>query len=287
MSATVDRQQEPPFTDEELIRLKELAGKPERKWWADYPFLVSLLAFLLSLATALISAYESHLRDIHDQQAQLTTALASIQEVNLKSIEIHEKYKSTPYEAQAAALINAEINSTLRTAADLGLRLGTNATTAALSGIAQGLYGLGDNVTAEKLLRFALAAAQTANDESVALTYLGFLKLRNGRGGADLKEGEDYYSQALNLDHKYELSGQPLVVAWLRASAQLGWAEALAPVDCTTAQKHFGDAVIALVGAPADNIDFEQARGRVRQEWSGGIGGVPSCRPDPATSRLP
>jgi len=210
-----------------------------------------------------------------------------MQEINLQTVEVHEKYKNTPYEGQTSSLLNAEINSTLRTASDLGLRLGTNATTAALTGVAEGLYGLGDAVTTEKLLKYALAAAQTANDESVALTDLGFLKIRTGKGGMALKQGEDYYTQALTLDHKYDLSEQPFVIAWIRINAQLGWAEALAEVDCASARKHLGDAIAVLTTAPPNIIDFDRARTRAKLEWSKGIGGVPSCRPDPSTSQLP
>lgn len=285
MSASVDQQQATTLTEQELVALKALASKPERKWWGDYPFLVSLLAFVLSLATALTSAYESHQRDIHDQQAQLSAALGSLQDLNLKQVELHEKYKNTPYEGQASGLINNQVNSTLRTAAQLGLRLGTNATTAELTGIAQGLYNLGDYAVTERLLRFALSAAETANDESIALRYLGFYKVRAG-GGAALKEGEGYFALALDVDRKYNLSGQPVIVAWLHASAQLGWAQAMATVDCPAAQKHFGEAVAILATAPA-SIDFDQARAGAKQQWSIGIGGIPDCRPDPGTALLP
>jgi hypothetical protein len=274
------------FTEEELIALKALANKPERKWWGDYPFLVSLLAFILSLTTALISAYESHQRDIHDQESQLSAALGTLQDLNLKEVELHVKYKDTPYETQAAGLINNQLNSTLRTAGELGLRLGTNATTAELAGIAQGLYGLGDYAATEKLLRYALSAAETANDESIALRELGFYLIRTGKGGAALKQGEDYFAQAFNLDRKYDLSEQPYSISWLRSSAQLGWAEALAPIDCPAAQKHFGEAVAILAAAPA-TIDFDQQRAQAKQQWPGGIGGVPACPPAPGTAPLP
>jgi hypothetical protein len=274
------------FTYDEVVALKALANKAEKKWWKDYPFLVSLLAFLLALSTSLISAYGARLHDIHDQQSQLAAALGHLQELNLQQVELHEKYKNTPYESQASGLINNEINSTLHTAGKLGRQLGKNATTADLAGVAWALYGLSDYTVTEELLKNALAAAETANDESIALRYLGFYMIRIGRGGESLKQGEDYFTRALTLDRKYNLSEQPKVIAWLRSAAQLAWAGALASVDCAAAQKHFDEGVTILASAPAD-IDFEQARSGAKQQWIAGIGGVASCHPDSNAAQLP
>src|SRR6266542_1369220 len=89
------------FSSEEIVRLKEIARKSDVKWLRNYPFLVSLLAFLLSLSTAILSVYVSHRKDINDQLSQLPTTMQAIQDLNLKQIEIHEKYKNTTYESQA------------------------------------------------------------------------------------------------------------------------------------------------------------------------------------------
>jgi hypothetical protein len=144
---------------------------------------------------------------------------------------------------------------------------------------------LGEYAETEKVLKFALDAAENANDKSVALRYLGFFKIRTGGGGAALKEGEDYFQQALNLDREFKLTDQPLIVAWLRTNAQLGWAQALAPFDCNSAQKHLSEAVVILTSAPP-TIDFEQTRSLAKQNWVSGIGGVPTCHPASSTMTL-
>ncbi|SMG59514.1 hypothetical protein [Paraburkholderia susongensis] len=280
MTATPIGQQINSFTEKEWAALKEIANRPERPWWRDYPFLVSLLAFTLSLSTSIISAYESRIRDIHDQQAQLASALASLQDLNFKQVEIHEKYKGTANEFQAAALLNNEISSTLHTAEKLGLQLGTRATTADLTGVAEGLYGLGQYESTEKLLNFALKAAETANDASMALRDLGFYMIRSGKGPAALKMGQDYYERAYNIDREYDLSTQPAAVTWLRVSALLSWANALATVDCIDAQKHYRDGVALLQNSPS-TIDFDRVRYAAQQQSTTGIGGVQSCPPLP------
>jgi hypothetical protein len=284
MSAILEPQST-SFNAEELIALKALAAKPQRPWWQDYPFLVSVLAFALSLLTSIISAYVAHTRDIHDEQSQLAATLGTIQDLNLKQVELHEKYKNSPYEGQASGLIANQVNSALHTAAKLGLQLGPKASSADLTAIAQGVYGLGEYQVSLKLLQYALTAAESANDKSIALRDLGFYTIRTGRGGTALKAGEDYFQQALNLDREFDLSDQPLVIAWLRSSAQFGWASAVAPMDCAAAQRHFSEGIKVLSSAPL-TIDFEQARSAAKQQWNTGIGGVPNCVPDPSTPTL-
>ncbi len=78
----------------------------------------------------------------------------------------------------------------------------------------------------------------------------------------------------------------PHLVAWIRSSAQIGWAGALAPTDCAAAQKHFGKGVKILAGAPK-SVNFDRARAGAKQQWITGIGGVPGCRPDAGTPPLP
>jgi hypothetical protein len=268
------------FTDEELITLKGIAKKPDRPWWRDYPFIVSLLAFILSLSTSIITAYESHIRDIHDQQAQLATALASLQDLNLKQVEIHEKYKGTSNEFQASMLLNNEISSTLHTAAQLGLELGTRASTADLTGVAEGLYGLGQYESTEKLLNYALNAAETANDASTALRDLGTYMIRSAKGPESMKIGQDYFTRAYNIDKEYDLSSQPAALQWLRVTAQMSWANALAPVDCIDAQKHFREGTRLLLNSPS-TIDFDRVRYAAEQQSANGIGGLQSCPPMP------
>lgn len=274
------------FSEEELAALKALASKPRRPWWQDYPFLVSVFAFFLSLFTSIGSAYVNHLHDVHDQQTQLSATIAAIQAANLKQIEVHEKYRDSVFEAQASRLIVNEVNSGLHTARKLSLQLGTNASTADLTAVAEGLYGLGDYENSERLLKYGLVAADTANDESAALKDLGFLMIRTGQGGAALKAGNDYFQRAFDLDQKYNLSQQPQVILWLKSSAKMSWANALATVDCSLARRNFDDGIRLLSTSPS-NIDFDQARAAATQAWRQGIGDVLTCMPDAATPTLP
>lgn len=270
-----------PFSNEEITALKALAGKPPKRWWGDYPFLVSLCAFVLALATSLISAYSAHVRDIHDQQAQLNADVGTLQRLNVESIEAHIKYQNTPYETAAAGLINNQIASTLHSAEKLALQLGDRASTADLVAIAEGLYGLGEYESTEKLLKYGLAASETANDKSIALRDLGIYALKNKKSEGAIKEGNDYFAQALTLDREYNIS-DPVAVAWLRSTAYLAWAAALASIgNCSDAQNRFAAGAEILRTAP-DTLDFQRSRAITRQQWTNGIGGVPNCMPTTA-----
>jgi hypothetical protein len=81
--------------------------------------------------------------------------------------------EDSPYQAQASGLVTSQINNTLQSAVDLAFRLGGNASTAALSTVATGYYGLGDIAGSQKLLELAPRVARSANDESLALRNLG------------------------------------------------------------------------------------------------------------------
>ncbi len=264
------------FTLEEFAFLTTLAHKPERHWWQNYPFLVSLLAFVLSLATTFVSIYTGHRKDVNDRLAQLSSAIQTIQDLNLKQVEVYEKYKGTRYENQANALITTQLNNTLRMATKLAFSLGPNASTAALASVAQGLYGLGDIEASQKLFELGLTAASSAADESISLRSLGFIKIRNGSSGQSLQEGEELFLRAVNLERKY-VALSPETVLWLKVMAHGQWASALAPTNCDEARKHFAESV-NLLKTPLDNLDLAQLRNATQAQIANGIGGVMTCK---------
>ena len=266
-----------PFTPDEIVALKELAAELKKPWKPNYPLIVSVLAFLLSLTTSIISAYTSHRRNINDQVSQLSAAIQTIQDLNLKQVEVHEKYKGTPYANQAGGLIAHQYNNTLAIASDLAFKLGSDASTAALSTVAQGLYGVGDVAGARTLFETALSSARSANDESIALRGLGFIKIRNEGGRQSLQQGQELFLRASNLERKHDGLGLEAAL-WLKATARAQWAIALAALNCDEARKHFSEA-IDLLRAPLDNLDLAQLRGNMEAQVVAGIGGIPSCRP--------
>jgi hypothetical protein len=202
--------------------------------------------------------------------------MQTIQDLNLKQIEVHEKYKDTSYEIQAGGLITSEVNNLFSIGRDLAFKLGSNASTAALTTIGMGLYGLGDVDGAKQLFELSLGVARSANDESIALRWLGSIDIRNEKTPAALEEGQAYFLRATKLDEAHPALF-PEAVLWLKASAQLQWASTLAPLDCKDARQHFA-AAVTLLQSPLNNLDLATLRGSLQGQMGAGIGGVAACQ---------
>lgn len=263
---------------DEVFTLRQLARRPNPPWWQNYPLLIAAAGFALSLVTAIIAAYTSHRRDVHDRQAELAMIMQTIPELSIRQAEVYEKYKGTDFEMIVANLLTAHINTLLRTASELALRLGGEATTAELTSIAQGIYGVGDFATAEQLLTTALQVAKNANDESIALRYLGAMKIRSATTPEERKEGEDLFAQAAALDEKHDLAQLPYAIHFLKATAHFSWADAIASFDCTSARTHFAEGVRNLVANPR-TPEMDQMRRAVLASYTKGIGQVGTCGP--------
>jgi hypothetical protein len=268
------------FTDEQLFRLRVLADRPDKPWWKDYPFLVSAMAFVLSLTVALVSAWTSYRRGIQEQQMQLSATIQTIQETLQKSAEAMTIQRASPAADVLGGIINARLNSLVRSASELALQLGADARTGELITVAQGLINLGDFTTARDLLQNAVAASRTANDEGAALRMLGTLTIRGAGAPALRRDGDELFRRALTLETKYpQIQMLPVVVSFMKASAELNWADALGMQDCGEALRHHqaGQRYLAEVTFPSPDID--QLRKLSAEVGRVGIGGNPNCRP--------
>lgn len=70
------------LTTEEIIRLKQLAKSQNVTLWGRL-FTIPVLAFTLSLVTAVFSAYTIRQKDIHDQVAELGAAIQTLDDLRL------------------------------------------------------------------------------------------------------------------------------------------------------------------------------------------------------------
>ena len=136
---------------EEVKILRKLASA-QKRWWQDYSLLVAVMAFLLSLTTAIISAWTSYRNDIHEQQAQLATLTQTLQDLSVQQVELPTKHKDL-YKANLPvyqALVNLMVNqysSVLKNAVSLAIRLGDDASTGELVTL-----GIGASVPNQKFV---------------------------------------------------------------------------------------------------------------------------------------
>jgi len=266
------------LTEREKVLIKELVNSKAPPWWRNYTFLfgfcLGLLGFFLSLATAALSVYTNHRKDIHDQRAELAAAIRTIQELNLKGIELREKYKGSAEEVRAVGFLNNYINSTVLIASDTAFQLGSNATTSSVSALSQMLYNYGDYVKAQLLAQLALDVARGPDDEAAAQRILGYQKIRAG----DRIEGDRLFLLASTVDQRHDLARLSGKRDWLRSYAQLRWADALAPIDCDAARRHFIEAV-TILNSSGSGVDLDRSRAEAKRAGLVGIGGIRKCIP--------
>jgi hypothetical protein len=269
------------FTKEERTALKELAKTRGLRWWKNYPFIIAVFGFFLSLSTALWSIHTSRQKDLHDQLAELATAVRTIHELDLKRLELRERYRGRPDETRAVRLIGNQLNNTVLMAADIALRVGTHATTSSLIAISEGLYTYSDFTRAEQVAQLALDAVRGPDDDVAALSSLALMRIRSGSERAR-QEAQELFDKAANVEHRHNLAQSPTKIAWLKASVQLRWAGALAPLNCDEARQRFTEAAITL-NSSGSSQDLDRLRVSAHRSVAGGIGGVRSCTPAPET----
>jgi hypothetical protein len=278
-SETNDAEQfRPSFTPDEYVVLREVAAKRKKRFWNDYPFLISLLAFLLSLTTAVISARVAHKKDVHDQLTELSAALRTLRDLNLKQVEIREKYAGGSNEGAADALLVNEVYNTTMNAADIAFRVGTNATTASIIPLSQNLYTYGQVTRAIRLAELGIEAAQTGPDEVTALRWLGVMKSQE-RTPQSAIEAAEFFRRALNFEQKFGPMRIPEVAQFIKAGVYLEWADTEASTNCEEAQRHFSEGW-SLLGLPGRTADIDRLRRMASTKLTSGIGRVATCLPN-------
>lgn len=224
----------------EGVALLRQLTQTKRSRWENYSVFIAALAFALSLVTALVSIYTSKLKDIHDQQAQLTNLMQSIED---NYIKLQKPENAGDFGLRD--LVTSLVIALQRQAVVTALNLGSNATSAELVEIAVGSESGGDLTDGESLLKLAVANANTANEKSLALRRLGSLEIVGWRNSPERrKQGDDAFRQSLKLDEEYrDLRLIPGIDLYLKIATELDWSSALATQDCADARTHFEDAL--------------------------------------------
>lgn len=238
---------------EEVKILRKLASV-QKRWWQDYSLLVAVMAFLLSLTTAIISAWTSYRNDIHEQQAQLATLTQTLQDLSVQQVELPTKHKDL-YKANLPvyqALVNLMVNqysSVLKNAVSLAIRLGDDASTGELVTLGIGASSMGNVAETLQLFDLAVSAANGAIEKSYALRSLGYAQILLGGSPEMQAEGNKTFEKALSLDRDYsDVSKIPWEGTFLKIAAEQEWAMAWVTLDCAQARTHYAKAQEYLSG---------------------------------------
>jgi hypothetical protein len=205
--------------------------------------LMSSLAFVLSLGTALVSAYTAHQKDIHDEQQELAVTLQQLQDMPIKTQDMITKFKSTPMEFFVTGALSNQTTTLLYHARDLALDLGSAAPASSLLAVGEALASQPDYVGATKVLELAIANARNFIDETSALRELGFIEVFTGDTPMIKNEGNALFEKAMGVATKYpDVLKQPPFLAYTYGWTESSWAAAWAPSDCDKAKAHLDEA---------------------------------------------
>jgi hypothetical protein len=266
----------------DLLRIARL----QKPWWRDYSLLVALLAFALSLIVAVISTWTSDRKDIHEQQAQLSSIVQNLNNITLKQAELITTNQGKDYSNISGLinLLNAQHLTLLHNADDVASRLGNDVTATELIEIAVGLEGQGNLSEAHRLLSTAVNVATTPTEEALALRTLGTLEIASATSPKMMEEGDSRFKRALQLgsESKFsDISQFPQAIAYLRMFVEFDWASALASRNCDEARRHFRDGQEYLSKIPSPSTpEVEQIRSIVKNDLEHGtINNQPGCAP--------
>ncbi len=224
--------------------------------WRNYPLMISLAAFALSLCTTFVSIWTARVKDIHDRQSDLTAALQRFQDLSFKDVETSEKFRGTPFETFASDLIHTQMDFAIEKAQGLALDLDTDASYPDLMAAAGHAHLPAEFRSAKPILEIALRASTNELDRTEALVDLGFAEFRLAKNDVDRKSAQERFSNALSLDK----SEAPDHGAYLNGWVELEWADAIAPVDCEGAKLHFEKGAKILVKLPMTPVIEMQKR---------------------------
>jgi len=247
---TLHPSREDALRDEELALLRKLA-LTKKRWWQEPAVLVAAMAFLLSLVTAIISAWAAYWNGLHDQQAQLEKLTLDIKDLILKEPEIKEEYKNNPaVQSYIGTLLNTQERAIQRYAVAIALNLGTNASSGELVILATESDHAGNVTEAISLDELAVSAAASPLDKSWALRNLAGLQIRVNASPAMLAAGNANFQRAVDLEAEYpDLKEESYLRSYIKTIVELSWGGALISTNCEEAHSHFEKAQSYLSSA--------------------------------------
>ncbi|HXT78574.1 MAG TPA: hypothetical protein VN702_03345 [Acetobacteraceae bacterium] len=286
----------------QLPPLPPAASTADAPWWKNAAVLIAALAFVLSLATSLISAYTAHQKDVHDQQAALSAVVEKLLQIPVTETTLlaSASGRNTP---NLGPVFTEQSRMLTLEAYTLARRLGNGAPAPELMNVAMNLASFENYPAAKQMYKQAASVADNFSDEVSALRNLGVAMIRLAQTDHERAEGEQAFEKAMDIGAKYpEVARNPDEIAYTHALTQLAWTDAWSGFDCTKSEFHLQQAdkfVQAAANGPGggqivpDAEAWHQAlrhcddHGRLPSRWYPimgavrGAGGQPAPVPPP------
>lgn len=222
-------------------------------WWKNAPAFIAGCGFLLSLVTAMVSTYTAYKKDIHDQQAELSSAVEKLLNIPIAKATLDSKNSKINLDgvfSEQSRMLTLEAYSLAR-------RLGSYAPAPELMNVALHLRSFENYQAAKQIWRQATIVADNFSDEVSAIRAYGLAMISLAQSSDERAEGERQFEKAMDIGAKYpDVARDPAEIAYTHALTQLAWTDAWSGFDCAKAEFHlqqadkFVNAAMAGPGGP-------------------------------------
>jgi len=192
-----------------------------RSWKAPSVF-IAVLALILSLVTALISAYTAYRKDIHDRQAELSDLAEKLAELNVLTSDFNKLSRRGVLSKRGYSIAR---------------ELGESARSPDLMVLAESLIKLYDYAAARKTMEQAINVSQDFFEKLPALRVLANFRIVYGDTEKDRELGDAYYQQAISLaDNFKEMPAAE--IAYTNGLTHQMWVRSWAKWNCNKSKVH-------------------------------------------------
>lgn len=231
------------ITKREVDTLQIQAAEAQTPWYKEPSIIISLLAFVFSLGTTVVSYWESHQKDIRDKKIELRGLTQRLTNLPIENAKTAKEYQDDPsVYGQVSSFLNTENALLASQAVHLIKQLPKNQISGAdYSIVSNALLTAGIYDTGREFLEKAIEVSDRQNDffyEIGARRNLASNLMISG----DVEAGRQHYQEALNIFEKYPTANQ-YYQNFTNASTEMFWAQAeLSAGYCDEAKLHIQQA---------------------------------------------
>jgi len=207
-------------------------------WYRQMPIVISLAAFLFSLATTALSIQRAKQQEIHNLRQELRGLVLQIADLPLRNVDLVEKYHAKPHVVRALRnRMATESHIVAEQAALIMQRIPELVTSSDYLLVASAFYHVGLLEKAKELRSRAIEVSSTANEMIVALRQLGGSAFQRN----EVATGRSYFEDALTVWENPRFAGgrDHFFVAFTNCRTEAGWARLEAAAHaCDAFRKH-------------------------------------------------
>jgi hypothetical protein len=237
-------------------------------WYRQASTLISLLAFLFSFGTTVVSCDRAAEQDRHNWKQELRGLILQIVEMPLKNVDLFDKYKTKPLMlGNISSMLNQESSILADQAALVISKIPDLVTANEYLAVAGAFHNGGLLDRAKDMRDKAIEVSATPIEAITALRQLAGMAFQRG----DVRNGRAFYQEALVIFDKPRFTSfrDPGVVSFTNSYTELYWAQVEAVAkECDAFHLHLVEAKNLAATIPAGGL--EQALAQIGETESYG-----------------